>query len=92
MRSGTRTQAERDAVTVEIGYALLSGCFLFAVVFAAVAGPAVLWHLPPALDTSLLAAGCVVAGVLALVRVVHVLRRFTRRVRGEAQADPVRLP
>lgn len=92
MPSGTRTQAERDALTVEIGYALLSGCFLFGVVFAAVAGPALLWHLPPVLDTSLLAGGLGVAGALAALRVVHVLRRFAREVRGTPQEEPVRLP
>ncbi|MFG1808098.1 DUF6332 family protein [Streptomyces sp. NPDC049040] len=83
MRRGTRTQAERDEATVEIGYALLSGCFLFAVVFGVIAGPVLVWDLPAVLDRSLPATGATVAGVLAAVRVVHVLRRYTRAARGD---------
>ncbi|SHN06241.1 DUF6332 family protein [Actinacidiphila paucisporea] len=78
MPPGTRSQAERDEATVEIGYALLSGCFLGAVAFGALAGPALVWHLPPAVDTSLVFAGSVAAGALAVARVVHVLRRYAR--------------
>ncbi|MFD4320712.1 DUF6332 family protein [Streptomyces sp. NPDC058548] len=76
MTTGRRSQAERDAITVEIGYALLSACFLAAVVFATIAGPAAVWHLPPAVEKLLLVAGASVAGVLAVIRVVHVLRRL----------------
>ncbi|MEU6019595.1 DUF6332 family protein [Streptomyces sp. NPDC047515] len=75
MRTGRRSQAERDGITVEIGYALLSACFLATVVFAAIAGPVVVWHLPPALDKFLLVTGASVAGILGAVRVVHVLWR-----------------
>ncbi|MGW6748997.1 DUF6332 family protein [Streptomyces sp. NPDC055006] len=71
-----RSQAERDAITVEIGYALFSACFLGGVVFATIAGPAAVWHLPPAIEELLLATGTVVGGVLAVLRVVHVLWRF----------------
>ena len=39
MTGGRRTQAERDAMTVEIGYALVSAVFAAVVVFGAVAGP-----------------------------------------------------
>ncbi|MFK4599914.1 hypothetical protein RKD30_006581 [Streptomyces pristinaespiralis] len=81
MGTGRRSQAERDDITVEIGYALLSACFLGGVVFAAVAGPAVVWSLPPAVERFLLAAGTVVAGALAGVRVVHVLWRHAARRR-----------
>ncbi|MFC9616090.1 DUF6332 family protein [Streptomyces sp. NPDC056938] len=71
-----RSQAERDGITVEIGYALFSACFLGGVVFATIAGPAAVWHLPPAIEELLLATGTVVGGVLAVLRVVHVLWRF----------------
>ncbi|MFB7752675.1 DUF6332 family protein, partial [Streptomyces sp. NPDC056121] len=33
MGSKRRSQAERDAITVEIGYALVSACFLGGVAF-----------------------------------------------------------
>ncbi|WUH88842.1 DUF6332 family protein [Streptomyces sp. NBC_00433] len=79
MPSGTHSQAERDATTVEIGYALLSGCFLGAVVFATLVGPVVVWDLPAAVDTLLLRTGGTVACALAVVRVVHVLLRHARR-------------
>ncbi|MFF0200314.1 DUF6332 family protein [Streptomyces sp. NPDC005017] len=73
-----RTQAERDAITVEIGYALFSAAFAAAVVFGAVAGPAFLFDLPGPLETLLVRAALVVAPVLFAVRVVSVLMRFRR--------------
>lgn len=39
-RHGPRTQAERDAVTVEIAFALFSATLLAAAVFFLLAGPA----------------------------------------------------
>ncbi|CAL9380731.1 hypothetical protein SUDANB176_01055 [Streptomyces sp. enrichment culture] len=75
---GRRTQAERDAITVEIGYALCSAAFAAAVVFGAVAGPALLFTLPDVLETVLLRAGLVLAPVLFAVRTVGVLVRFGR--------------
>jgi hypothetical protein len=75
---GRRTQAERDAITVEIGYALFSAVFAAAVVFGAVAGPALLFDLPDAVETVLPRAGLTLAPVLFLVRVVSVLLRFRR--------------
>ncbi|MFI9612764.1 DUF6332 family protein [Streptomyces sp. NPDC052023] len=73
---GRRTQAERDAITVEIGYALCSAAFAAAVVFGAVAGPAWLFDLPGLLETSLIRAGQVLAPVLFVVRVTAVLLRL----------------
>ncbi|WP_406728800.1 DUF6332 family protein [Streptomyces sp. GD-15H] len=81
-----RTQAERDAVTVEIGYALCSAAFAAAVVFGAVAGPALLFSLPGTVEGLLLPAGLVLAPVLFLIRVVSVLLRF----RGAAQPGRTR--
>ncbi|MET7848358.1 DUF6332 family protein [Streptomyces avermitilis] len=78
MTTRRRSQAERDEIPVEIGYALLSACFLGAVVFATIAGPAAVWHLPPAVEKFLLVSGASVAGVLAAIRVVHVLWRHGR--------------
>lgn len=79
---GRRTQAERDAITVEIGYALFSAAFAAAVLFGALAGPALLFDLPGLLEKVLLRTGLVVTPVVFLVRVVSVLIRF----RAEAAA------
>ncbi|CAL9321733.1 DUF6332 family protein [Streptomyces sp. SudanB182_2057] len=73
---GRRSQAERDAVTVEIGYALVSAAFAAAVLFGAVAGPALLFDLPSPLSTVLLRLGLVVAPLVFMARVVSVLLRF----------------
>ncbi|MFJ4693222.1 DUF6332 family protein [Streptomyces sp. NPDC088766] len=73
---GRRTQAERDAITVEIGYALFSAAFAAAVLFGAVAGPALLFDLPDPLEKVLLRTGLAVSPVMFLVRVVSVLIRF----------------
>lgn len=78
MGTGRRTQEDRDEITVEIGYALLSASFLAAVVFGAVAGPAVVWDLSHTTDKALLITGASVGGLLAVLRVVHVLWRFGR--------------
>ncbi|MFS4094696.1 DUF6332 family protein [Streptomyces sp. AF1A] len=74
-----RTRAEQDAATVEIGYALASGVFAAAVLFGAVAGPALLFDLPHAAATALRRLGLVLALVLFATRVVSVLVRFRRR-------------
>ncbi|MFJ8078396.1 DUF6332 family protein [Streptomyces sp. NPDC096176] len=79
MTTRRRSQAERSDIPVEIGYALLSACFLAAIVFATVAGPAAVWHLPPAVEKFLLVAGAWAAAVLAVIRVVHVLWRHGKR-------------
>jgi hypothetical protein len=73
---GRRGRAERDAATVEIGYALFSAAFAAAVVFGAVAGPALLFDLPRVVRAVLLRSGMVVAPLIFFVRVVHVLVRF----------------
>lgn len=73
---GRRTQAERDAITVEIGYALCSAAFAAAVVFGALAGPALLFDLPDTPERLLLRTGMVLAPVLFVARVVAVLVRF----------------
>ncbi|WP_367325025.1 DUF6332 family protein [Streptomyces sp. HUAS ZL42] len=75
---GRRSQAERDAITVEIGYALCSAAFATLVVFGAVAGPALLFELPDTAEKFLLRTGLVLAPVLFFARVVGVLLRFRR--------------
>ncbi|KOX04461.1 hypothetical protein ADK65_04855 [Streptomyces sp. NRRL B-1140] len=75
---GRRSQAERDAITVEIGYALCSAAFAAAVVFGAVAGPAVVFDLPETAERLLVRAALVLAPVLFAARVVSVLLRFRK--------------
>lgn len=79
MATGRRTQQDRDEITVEIGYALLSACFLGGVMLAAIAGPALVWDLSPAVDRALLITGASAGGMLAVLRVVHVLWQFGQR-------------
>ncbi|MDV7217126.1 DUF6332 family protein [Streptomyces prunicolor] len=76
MHGGRRTQAERDAVTVEIGYALVSAAFVAAVLFGAVAGPALLFQLPGTVETLLVRGGLVLVSVVFFVRVATVLYRY----------------
>ncbi|MFE9644714.1 DUF6332 family protein [Streptomyces sp. NPDC006365] len=73
-----RTQAERDAMTVEIGYALCSAAVVAVLVFGAVSGPALLFDLPAGAEDLLVMAGCGLAVVVFFVRVVSVLVRFQR--------------
>ena len=73
---GRRTNAQRDAATIEIGYALVSAAFAAAVLFGALAGPALLFDLPHPLSKTLLRLGMVVAPVVFMARVVSVLVRF----------------
>ncbi|MFI6357616.1 DUF6332 family protein [Streptomyces sp. NPDC050743] len=75
---GGRRKARQDAATVEIGYALVSAAFAAAVLFGAVAGPALLFGLPPLLSKVLLRLGTAVAPVVFVARVVSVLVRFRR--------------
>jgi hypothetical protein len=82
MGSAPRTQAERDATTVEIAYALASAAFLAAVVFGVIAGPSLVWDLPRGVDRTLLVTGALVAATLAVIRVVHVLRLYAQGERG----------
>ncbi|WP_149550334.1 DUF6332 family protein [Streptomyces marokkonensis] len=77
-RGGRRTQAERDAVTVEIGYALCSAFFAAVVVLGAVAGPALLFELPDVVEASSVRGGLALAAALFVVRTVAVLVRFRR--------------
>ncbi|MEW1720477.1 DUF6332 family protein [Streptomyces sp. NPDC093109] len=72
---GTRSSAERDAITVEIAFALMTGVLVAGLVFAAVAVPTYYWELPPVLLTG--AAGA--AGLVFVARIVHVLRGFRGR-------------
>ncbi|MFE4537387.1 DUF6332 family protein [Streptomyces scopuliridis] len=74
----TRGNAERDAITVEIGFAVLTGAFAAALVYGVIAVPVWYFDLPDALRRIATVAAC-----LAFVaRVVRVLWRFPRPRRG----------
>ncbi|MGW2031338.1 MULTISPECIES: DUF6332 family protein [Streptomyces] len=75
---GRRNKAERDAAAVETGYAFVSAAFAAAVLFGAVAGPALLFDLPGLASKVLLRLGTTVAAVVFVARVVSVLVRFRR--------------
>ncbi|MFE6843704.1 DUF6332 family protein [Streptomyces sp. NPDC057686] len=76
---GRRTQADRDAITVEIGYAFVSACFAAALVFGVVYGPALVFDVSPATAAVLTLAGGVLAAVAFLLRITFLLWRFARR-------------
>ncbi|AWZ05363.1 MULTISPECIES: DUF6332 family protein [unclassified Streptomyces] len=76
---GRRSQADRDAVTIEIVYAFVSGGLAAALTFAAVYGPALAFDLSPGTGRTLAAAGGALAGTVFLLRVTHLLWRFSRR-------------
>ncbi|MEU2390919.1 DUF6332 family protein [Streptomyces sp. NPDC007369] len=77
--TGRRTQADRDAITIEIGYAFVSAGFAAALVFGAVYGPALAFALSPATESGLAVAGGLLAAVVFVLRVTHLLWRFARR-------------
>lgn len=85
-----RTQAERDAMTIEIGYALASAVFLAALTFAGLFVPALFFFdLGPAVRRAVLWIAAAAAVLAFGTRVVHVLRRFPRR-EGAALPGPAR--
>ncbi|WP_446041189.1 DUF6332 family protein [Streptomyces sp. SID1121] len=71
---GTQSRAQRDAATVEIGYALVSAGFVACLVYGGLYAPVWFFDLPRGLAR---VAG-VAAGLTFVVRVVHVLWRFPR--------------
>ncbi|MFD7664289.1 DUF6332 family protein [Streptomyces sp. NPDC059788] len=77
--SPTRSQADRDAMTVEIGFALLTGVFVAALAFGVVVSPLLFVDPGRTWTGVLLAAAGSAAGVAFVWRVVRVLRRFAGR-------------
>ncbi|GAA2505812.1 DUF6332 family protein [Streptomyces gobitricini] len=73
---GNRTQAQRDAVTVEIGYALVTGMFLAAGLFVLCAAPVLVLGLVGGAARGVLVVAATVAGLGFVTRVVRVLWRF----------------
>lgn len=87
MPTGPRDQAERDALTVEIVFAVVTGALLAAVLFVAVASPALFGELGRAQETAWRTAAAAVATAGFVYRVIRVLwlpprRRPPRQRRG----------
>ncbi|WNI26289.1 DUF6332 family protein [Streptomyces sp. ITFR-16] len=78
---GQRSQADRDAMTVEIGFAVLTGGLLAGCAFLAVCAPAFLLSSHGAGRGLMVFAGAV-AAVVFMGRVIDVLGRFGRRDSG----------
>ncbi|MGZ9929287.1 DUF6332 family protein [Streptomyces sp. NC-S4] len=74
-----RTQADRDAITIEIGYAFVSACFAAVLAFGAVYGPTLAFSLAPSTRGILAVAGGILAAAVFLLRITHVLLGFARR-------------
>ncbi|MGW2523718.1 DUF6332 family protein [Streptomyces sp. NPDC001617] len=87
---GRRSQAERDAMTVEIGYALFSAVFAAAVVLGAVAGPAFAFDVSDGARGTLIGSGITLAIVVFFARVVGVLVRFQQEARESQPSQPGR--
>ncbi|GLF97089.1 DUF6332 family protein [Streptomyces yaizuensis] len=83
--------ADRDAITVEIGYALLTGAVLAGLAFAAVSTAAALLPLPGAVAGALSYGGGVASVGIFLVRVVLVLHRFGREPARPGLRDRLRV-
>ncbi|WP_328557100.1 MULTISPECIES: DUF6332 family protein [unclassified Streptomyces] len=86
----SRTQAQRDAVTVEIGYALASAAFVAAVAFGVVTGPALFLDLSPGFVRALVASGTTLATALFALRVATVLFRFHHHAPAPQPSQPGR--
>ncbi|MFE6891218.1 DUF6332 family protein [Streptomyces sp. NPDC057694] len=83
-----RTQAERDAMTVEIGFALFTGALLAGTVFALVAVPALLGGVSGGTRGGLLWTAGIAAAVAFVARVAWVLTRFDRQRSSADDTDP----
>lgn len=73
MTAGTRSQADRDALTVEIVFALVTGGLLAAVLFFAVASPALFGELGQVQETAWRTAAAIAATAGFTYRVIRVL-------------------
>ncbi|MFH8838383.1 DUF6332 family protein [Streptomyces sp. NPDC017868] len=76
MDMGRESRWEKDAMTVEIVFAVVTAAFLAAIVFGALLVPAVLIGVSGPAGKALLVMGAVLAAFAAVWRVVRVLLRF----------------
>jgi hypothetical protein len=80
--SGPRTQAERDAVTVEIMFAVVTGALLAALLFFVCASPALFGDLGKTAEKTWLTAAAATATAGFIARVLQVLWRLPHKRRG----------
>ncbi|WP_052867226.1 DUF6332 family protein [Streptomyces niger] len=73
--SPTRSQAQRDAVTVEIAFAVVTGALLSGLVFLLCAAPALWGPVPASWHGSWVMVAAVLAGAVGALRVVRILWR-----------------
>ncbi|RZU45561.1 hypothetical protein EV284_0196 [Streptomyces sp. BK022] len=76
MDKGRESRWEKDAMTVEIGFAVVSAGVLAAVVFAAALVVTRLFGLSGQASAGVLTGGALAGGAAGLWRLVHVLYRF----------------
>ncbi|MFJ6834248.1 DUF6332 family protein [Streptomyces sp. NPDC091209] len=86
----SRTQARRDAVTVEIGYALASAAFVAALAFGVVTGPALFLNLSGGAVRAPVTSGGTLAAALFTLRVATVLYRFRQDAPAPQPSQPGR--
>ncbi|WP_258044248.1 DUF6332 family protein [Streptomyces sp. SM11] len=72
---GRESRWEKDALTVEIVFAVVSGVLLGLLVFGAVVLPALVWDLPQQANSALRMAGGAVGLICAAWRMVRVVWR-----------------
>ncbi|MFD0023979.1 DUF6332 family protein [Streptomyces sp. NPDC058382] len=76
---GDRSQAERDAMTVEIGFAVLTGALMAAGAFVAVRVPTMLLVPHDGVRSVMFVVATATAGLVFMGRVIDVLWRFGSR-------------
>ncbi|MCX4985373.1 DUF6332 family protein [Streptomyces sp. NBC_00572] len=81
MDQGRESRWEKDAMTVEIMFALVTAGALAALVFGVLLVPAMAVGVSEPAGKGLLVVGAVLAGAAAVWRVVRVLLRFDARRR-----------
>ncbi|GAA3128853.1 DUF6332 family protein [Streptomyces rectiviolaceus] len=81
MDMGRESRWEKDAMTVEIMFALVSAAFVAVAVFFIVVLPTLVWDVSARVDKGFQAAAVVLGLGAAGWRVVHVLLSYGRRQR-----------
>ncbi|MFI0240086.1 DUF6332 family protein [Streptomyces sp. NPDC016845] len=76
--SGRESRWEKDAMTVEIGFALFTGALLAGLLCALFAAPTWIWNLAPHTEHRIRVAGTVLGCAAGIWRAVAVLLRFDR--------------
>ncbi|MFH8486826.1 DUF6332 family protein [Streptomyces longisporoflavus] len=87
---GRRTQAERDANTVEIGFALFVSTSLACATMLAVASPAFFFGVTSPGEGTLVRAGVIAGAVVFVTTLVTILVRHRRATRQPSQPGRTR--